>query len=75
MMKINRPYIEFNNGYAMEVWYDEPTDTYTLTPPIIKNESTIMSVILQCKTIEFGRKEFIEMMSNVDRIEQLINNK
>jgi len=58
----------------MEVWYDEPTDTYTLTQPI-RNESTILSVILQCKTIEFGREKFIEMMSNVDRITQLANNK
>jgi hypothetical protein len=54
------PYIEFNQGLAMEVWYDEPTDSYTVTNPIRANETTIHNCIIQTKTIECAREKFKE---------------
>lgn len=69
----DRPYIEFNQGFAMQVWYDKPTDSYTLTNPI-GNEGGNIRYVLQCKTIEFGRKEFKEAMMKRDELLQRISN-
>ena len=69
---INHPYIEFHQGYAIQVWYDKPTDSYTLTNPI-PEEGGIISYVLQCKTIECGRKEFAKAMAERENLLKRIN--
>ena len=71
-MKRNEPHIEFNNGFAMQVWWDEESQTYTLCNPV-SNETTKLSVIVQCQTIEFGRRQFEQMSLDADRIVILAN--
>ena len=66
-MKRNDPHIEINDGFAMQVWWDEETQTYTLCNPVF-NEVTKLSVIVQCETIEFGRKQFVQMNLDAERM-------
>ena len=66
------PHIEFYQGYAIQVWYDKQTDSYTLTNPI-SNEGGILNYVLQCKTIEFGRKQFVQMNLDAERIVSKLN--
>lgn len=67
------PFIEFNNGYAMEVRYDKRMKNYTVSNPISKTESTKLAVILQCETIEFARSKFIETVNLPSVLSKLEN--